>query len=315
MAPKVAVTPPPVVVAPPTPPAKSGFQFPSFGGGSPKVTVISKSVAMNKVFLASISKLLKGDSTKIKSFQKATDGYRSGDLPSLPYIKTLEELFGADNLQSVVIPLISELPESDLADELEAAYKKYSIPPKKAGFTFPSFGSPAPKKVVEVPKAVAVTNSKVTSKAAIASKSAAVSKGVTSPKAITAPKEANGGFKFPSFGSPKVVEKPASVVIAAPPPPAKKAGFQFPSFGGPAISKEKAVPIIKIPTSIPSAKKAAIEVEIKSLVSGANDAKIFYKNIIKTLGKPEAIKVIGDIIKVLPNDVGLKVDAAVKANK
>jgi hypothetical protein len=279
---------------------------------------------MNKVFLASISKLLKGDSTKIKSFQKATDSYRTGALPSLDYIKTLEELFGASNLESVVIPLTSELPESDLADELEVAYKKYSIPPKKAGFTFPSFGSPAPKKV-EAPKAAAVVTPKVAPKAAakvavvtpkvalkVASKAAPKAAAVVTPKA--APKAESGGFKFPSFGSPKVVEKPAPVVVAPPPPPAKS-GFQFPSFGGPAVPKTKAAPIIKIPTSIPAAKKAAVEVEIKSLVSGASDAKIFAKNIIKALGKPKTLEVIGDIIKVLPKDVGLKVDAAVKTIK
>jgi hypothetical protein len=135
-----------------------------------------QAVGMNVKFLASISRLLKGDSSKIKAFQSATDSFRSGAVSGDSFLKTLETLFGADALESVVVPLVSELPERDAAVKLRASFdKKMSsmkkgAEPAKAPFSF-SFGAP---KKVEVPVPVVV---------------------VPPPK-----KE---GFSFPSFGAPK----------------------------------------------------------------------------------------------------------------
>ena len=159
-----------------------------------------QAVGMNVKFLASISRLLKGDSSKIKAFQSATDSFRSGAVSGDSFLKTLEILFGADALESVVVPLVSELPERDAAVKLRASFdKKMSsmkkgAEPAKAPFSF-SFGAP---KKVEIPVPVAV---------------------VPPPK-----KE---GFSFPSFGAPKApaatpVKATAAIKIPTGVPAAKK---------------------------------------------------------------------------------------------
>jgi hypothetical protein len=80
--------------------------------------------SMNSKFQAAVLKLLKGDSSKMKSFQRSTDDFRSGNVSPDAFLKTLENLFGADALSSVVTPLAAELPERDLASKLKAAYDK-----------------------------------------------------------------------------------------------------------------------------------------------------------------------------------------------
>ena len=163
-----------------------------------------QAVGMNVKFLASISRLLKGDSSKIKAFQSATDSFRSGAVSGDSFLKTLETLFGADALESVVVPLVSELPERDAAVKLRASFdKKMSsmkkgAEPAKAPFSF-SFGAP---KKVEVPVPVVV---------------------VPPPK-----KE---GFSFPSFGAPKApaatpVKATAAIKIPTGIPAAKKTAVE-----------------------------------------------------------------------------------------
>ena len=220
-------------------------------------------VGMNVKFLASISRLLKGDSGKIKSFQTATDSFRSGAISGDAFLKILETLFGESNLESVVTPLVSELPERDAATKLRASFDKKSSMMKKSS-------TPAEKK---------------------------------------AP------FSF-SFGAPKKVEAPAPIVVAVP-VPAKKEGFSFPSFGGSkpaAAPASKASATVKLPAGVPAAKKSAVEAQITQLLAGG-DAKVFYKNISKDLGKPKTIEVMAEIIKSLPKPIGLKVDAVFKADK
>ena len=142
-------------------------------------------VGMNVKFLASISRLLKGDSSKIKAFQSATDSFRSGAVSGDSFLKTLEALFGSDALESVVVPLVSELPERDAAVKLRASFDKKMSSMKrgtesaKAPFSF-SFGAP---KKVEVPV-----------------------------PAVVAPPPKKEGFSFPSFGAPKA---PATTPIKA----------------------------------------------------------------------------------------------------
>ena len=182
---------------------------------------------MNVKFLASISKLLKGDAKKIKTFQTATDSFRSGDLSGEVFLKTLETLFGMENIESVVIPLISELPERDAAAKLKASFEKKMSPMKK--------------------------------------------------EAAKAP------FSF-SFGTPKAES------------------------AAPAAS-------MKLPAGVPAAKKAAVENQMKQLLSGTGDAKIFYKNISKDLGRPKTLEIMPEIIKSLPKPIGIKVEAVFKADK
>ena len=121
----------------------------------PDKSVESKAVAMNVKFQTSVSKLLKGDGNKIKTFQRATDDFRSDDVSSENFIETLITLFGADALESVIIPLISELPERKMSVKLQIAYDKKVIAMKKAEnpvkspFSF-NFGG-APKNPVSTP--------------------------------------------------------------------------------------------------------------------------------------------------------------------
>jgi hypothetical protein len=299
-APKVA---PVVLEVVETPVKKAGFTFPSLGSSAPgtrkaKVTLPpvkasppAKVAVVSAAKATTISKLLKGDAKKIKSFQIGTDGYRSGDVSADAFLKTLESLFGVEALESVVIPLASELPERDVAAKLKTALEKKgkkTSAPAKAPFSF-SFGGG--KKVIELPK----------------------------PVIVEPPVKKQAGFTFPSFGAPKVVEKPIPVPVVAPAKPVPKAGFSFPSFGAPKPSVtpavSKVIPVFKLPTNVPTAKKAAVEKEVKALLSGASDAKVFYKNIVTVVGKPKAIEVIKDIIKIFPKDVGAKIEAAAKADK
>ena len=91
---------------------------------SPAPTATAPAVGMNVKFQSAVSKLLKGDTVKIKTFQRATDRLRSDDISGEDFLQTLDSLFGAEALESVVIPLISELPERKTADTLQAAYDK-----------------------------------------------------------------------------------------------------------------------------------------------------------------------------------------------
>ena len=260
-----AASPAPVVSTSSEAPAGGFFGFLNSSPTPTKVTTTMKpsvAVGMNVKFLASISKLLKGDAQKIKAFQTATDSFRSGDVPSEAFLKTLENLFGTDNLESVVIPLVSELPERTVATKLKAAYdkktatlKKAAEPAKKEAFSFPTFGA-APAK--------------------------------------------------------KVVAAPVPVVVA---PPAKKDGFSFPSFGAPKVAAPAVVPLIKLPASVPASKKVVVESQVKQLLSGAIDAKVFYKNISKDLGRPKTLEVLPELIKSLPKPIGIKVEAVLKADK
>jgi hypothetical protein len=146
----VAVVTPPVAA-----PAPSGGLFGFLGNkgkeSAPAKTASPPAVGMNVKFQSAVSKLLKGDTVKIKTFQRATDRLRSDDISGDEFLLTLETLFGAEALESVVVPLISELPERKTADTLQAAYDKKvaamvkaSTPPK-GPFSF-SFLTPPPKK-------------------------------------------------------------------------------------------------------------------------------------------------------------------------
>ena len=250
--------------------APAGGVFGFLNSSPPKTTAVKAApaaaakkpaaVGMNVKFLASISRLLKGDSSKIKAFQTATDSFRSGAVTGDAFLKTLESLFGADALESVVVPLVSELPERDAAAKLLSSFEKKVSMMKKAS------------------------------------------------------EPAKAPFSF-SFGAPKKVEVPVPVVVA---PPPKKEGFSFP-FGAPKAAApapaQKAAPAVKLPAGVPASKKVAVETQVKQLLSGAIDAKVFYKNVSKDLGRPKTVEIMAELIKALPKPVGLKVDAVFKADK
>ena len=158
----------PIIQAPAAPAASGGgfFSFlqssPGVGGTSappadvkpamamkskaPTAAVATKEAptvtGMNPRFLATISKLLKNDASKIKTFQKSTDAFRYGEITDTPkylllcviaythsvipshviiicfllligdltpvaFLSQLEKLFGEGQLEAVVIPLVS----------------------------------------------------------------------------------------------------------------------------------------------------------------------------------------------------------------
>ena len=145
------------------------------GEAAVKVPKVQKeqAVAMNTKFQSAVSKLLKGDSTKIKSFQRATDSFRSGGVSGDAFLLGLEELFGAVALESVVLPLVSELPEREMAVKLQSAYDKKvaelvkASAPQKKSFSFGLFDR-APAKTVTPPPAVVIPVVSVPDKKSVA---------------------------------------------------------------------------------------------------------------------------------------------------
>ena len=132
--------------------------------GAAKMTdsaqAVAAAVGMNAKFQSTVLKLLKGDNNKVKAFQRATDDFRSGDVSGETFIQTLESLFGSDALESVVTPLVSELPERTMAGNLKVAYEKNvaalkapSSPRTPFSFNFPGQNS---KKASPPSAAVAV---------------------------------------------------------------------------------------------------------------------------------------------------------------
>ena len=111
---------------------------------------------------------------------------------------------------------------------------------------------------------------------------------------------------------------PAPVPVVVAPAP-KKEGFSFPTFGSAPPAKKvttaAVVPVIKSPSSVPVSKRGAVESQIKQLLSEAIDAKIFYKNVSKDLGRPKTLEVMPEIIKSLPKPVGIKVETVFKSDK
>jgi hypothetical protein len=90
------------------------------------VTKVAPPVAsgMNKSFLTLITKLLNNDAKKISNFQKATDQFRSNVIDANSYLKTIEGLFGIEQLELVIKPLIQDLPEKDLSNKLKNSFEK-----------------------------------------------------------------------------------------------------------------------------------------------------------------------------------------------
>jgi len=166
---------------------------------------------MNKMFQRSAQRLLKEDSSKNKSFQKATDSFRSGVLPAEAFLKTIETLFGVENVESVIVPLIAELPERAAADDLKAAYSKESAAknkptqPFKNPFSF-NFGSPKKAVEPEAPAATAIIQTPAIKKAPAGARRPAASS-----------KSAAVVFKVPAtvpIGKKVLIEKLMKAVIA-----------------------------------------------------------------------------------------------------
>merc|ERR1711871_1825288 len=85
---------------------------------------INAPASMNAAFQQSISRKLKNDRRKIQTFQKATDAYRAGSSKPENFLAEIEALFGVVELESIIGPLSSELPEADKSKILKSTYQK-----------------------------------------------------------------------------------------------------------------------------------------------------------------------------------------------
>ena len=61
---------------------------------------------------------------KIKKFQQLTDRFRGGLIKAPAYYEGVEELFGEDNVDEIIGPLLAALPENDKRKTLQAVYSK-----------------------------------------------------------------------------------------------------------------------------------------------------------------------------------------------
>lgn len=61
---------------------------------------------------------------KIKKFQQLTDRFRGGLIKAPAYYEGVEELFGEDNVEEIIGPLLAALPENDKRKTLQAVYSK-----------------------------------------------------------------------------------------------------------------------------------------------------------------------------------------------
>ena len=108
-----------------------GFLNPKPAVPAPKDSIIKStgksSTSMNAKFLSLVSTSLKKDASKIVVFQKTTDSYRAGNINATAFIKALENLFGEALLDSIITPLILELPEKSLADKLKKEFESQKL--------------------------------------------------------------------------------------------------------------------------------------------------------------------------------------------
>ena len=119
---------------------------------SPSAAPKAAPTAMNPKFINLVSKKLANNTGKIKSFQQGTNDFRCGIISASEYYKSLVSIFGEEEIASIVEPLILELPEKDLANNLKNEYKKATTKTEGSSF-FGFFGGPkkaAPAK--EAPK-------------------------------------------------------------------------------------------------------------------------------------------------------------------
>jgi hypothetical protein len=206
---------------------------------------------MNEKFISNASKLLKGDSAKLKLFQKTTDDYRSGVITASDLLRNVEKLFGTSNVESIVIPLVAELPEKDKATSLKAAFEKVyksaatttvSAPKSSSHFSF-----------LNAPKAVATPAKPATPSSNVQVNKSQVTKAAPSATPVQSQSvtvKASGGL-FSAFG-----KSSSSSVTPPPPKPAPVA----------AVNKPVLAPKSTVSSSIKPAAVASSKPATSSLV-------------------------------------------------
>eukprot|EP00752_Nemacystus_decipiens_P003949 g3616.t1 len=86
--------------------------------------IVSRVKTMDDSFLRKVSVMLRRNQAKIKKFQQLTDRFRGGLIKAPAYYEGVEELFGEDNVDEIIGPLLAALPENDKRKTLQAVYSK-----------------------------------------------------------------------------------------------------------------------------------------------------------------------------------------------
>lgn len=225
-----------------------------------KAPVVKASTSMNAEFQQAISKKLKNDKRKIQAFQKATDSYRGGSLKPEKFLNEIESLFGPDEVDAIIGPLCSELPEADKSKVLKSTYQreyKRSSDKAKSGGAFGGlFGGKSGKS--EEPKAASIA-----------------------PQTTPAAKKI--ARKMTSVPSPSTRKLPKGSAAKRNAP----------------VGRAVAVGKVKVPVSVPVGKQVVVGQRIQSFQGGSLSARDFYNFLVKTLGKQTVAAVLPDICSAL----------------
>merc|ERR1711871_465254 len=211
---------------------------------------INAPASMNAAFQQSISRKLKNDRRKIQTFQKATDAYRAGSSKPENFLAEIEALFGAVELESVIGPLCSELPEVDKSKMLKTTYqrlyKQSSGNSGRGGLFSGFFGSS---------KSSDVSEKKVTSSGARSSN--------------------------PQRSTPSKASTPSSISKK---PPIVKKNTPTAKAAAPVV-KVNAFSNVKVPAAVPIGKQVVVRQRIQSYQGGSLNTRDFYNFLVKNLGQ------------------------------
>ena len=236
---------------------------------NPTKTMPPKSIvtSINPKFQQSISKILKGETSKIKLFQKATDDFRSGSINSGEFLDIVKPFFGETDLEFVVSSLCKELPELDKSKSLNAAFVKFNK--KEPTGLFGNLFKKASTPNVEI----ASSNSKI----------------ITKPQSNVLPKSPATRVSAPL----KSDIKPSSIPTKQVQPSFKPKTPSGP-IGTVSIGK------VKIPTNIPIGKQIVVGQRLSSLIGGSLEPSSFYSFLVKELGEQIAKESLPAFYNQLP---------------
>jgi hypothetical protein len=236
---------------------------------NPSKTVPPKSIvtSINPKFQQSISKILKGETSKIKLFQKATDDFRSGSISSGEFLDIIKPFFGETDLEFVVSSLCKELPELDKSKSLNAAFVKFNK--KEPAGLFGNLFKKASTPNVEI----ASSNPKT----------------ITKPQSNVLPKSPLTRVSTPL----KSEIKPSLIPTKQVQPSIKPKTLSGP-IGTVSIGK------VKIPTNIPIGKQIVVGQRLSSLIGGSLEPSSFYSFLVKELGKQTAKESLPAFYNQLP---------------
>ncbi len=260
--------------------------------------------AMNLNFQRMITKALNNDVNKITAFQKLTDNYRSGNLDPKQFITFIDRLFTSSPssmaLETVLLPLINELPEKDLSNKLKTAFDKYRREKEKeeerkkkgggGGGLFGLFGgkkveAKEEKEVEQVKKTVVVQP--VSSPPPAATKPLfSFSKGSTAATATITPRPTTPASS-PSKTSTSNTGSGAIVTVNG----------------------------LRVPDRVPIAKKATVAKQLQLVNENKLKVKELFDYLVREIGETRVKSLTNDIALILSKDKFSEYDKLVKSLK